>query len=260
MFRFIKNGDSMETDHVIQIKQGEAGYTWVFDDKMTTVQVIQGLTEQQVCNNFYRTVHMMRWDHQPYNSIQAFFPGYPSVLIQPSNLEKALPEINVMIRTVFENWAENIRLEAWKAACAAEKAAGEAKKAAAEAEAMAEDEADDEEADDEEADDEVYEDEEANEDDEEADDDDFYKDMPPLIRMPYCPCTPLRITRTEPICPRAPKRRISAEQNEIVDGNEASESNALRSGPCFNTRSRSNKQMKVNEAPDMSGHVYTYWS
>ena len=106
-----------------------------------------------------------------------------------------------------------------------------------------EDDADDEGEDEDEEDDEEgeKEDEEDDEDDEEEneeDDETQYADMPPLVSIDYCPCTPTR--KTSRACPQLPRRFVV---NEILDD-----------GPCSNTRAA--KSRRLNSSERAPSHLF----
>ena len=92
--------------------------------------------------------------------------------------------------------------------------------------------------DEEDEEDEGADDEEEDADDETYNSDDQYADMPPLISVDHCPCTPNR--RTTRTCPQLPKR---FEKNEIIDD-----------GPCNNTRSA--KRSRLNNSQSVPSHLF----
>lgn len=231
--RFIQSPPtSPKSDHIVQIKKNGDDYLWFYSDHCPRGQAVW-MTKDEVFAALDNMRKLLRWDSEPYKSVQVFIPGFPTVMIPLkytpvppqlaqmsaqlhvrqhwTELELAFDDLKGLMESVFSHWPENMSSD-------------EVRKM--DPDNVYNDDKDDEDEDDENDD----------EDDEDDEDEEMYGQMPPLVSFPISeseipsaaqrlccmhsqnPQTPVR--STPPQCPAAPprvKRSYSTMNNEIVD-------------------------------------------
>jgi hypothetical protein len=111
--RFISASHSTSSayDSIVDIKKNGDRYVWIFrapesscdKKRLTDVMLI---TREQVLQHLKMFIDIHRFDMEPYESMQIFPPGFPSVLIPFKHIYQALDSIEALFNTVFDNWAE----------------------------------------------------------------------------------------------------------------------------------------------------------
>lgn len=222
----------------LKIERAGENFNWSFRPNCDCLAESMVLSEFGVYDNLRNIFNLLHYNSSAYSHIEFFAPGFPRVYVNMWDIFSALPYIEYTMFSLIRN----IKPEEEPVVQESEAVEDEAEDEEDEEEADEDDEADDE---DEEAEDADDEDEEADEeaDDEEADDeadnsDDQYADMPPLVSVDYCPCTPSR--KTSRVCPQLPRRFVV---NEIIDD-----------GPCSNTRAA--KSRRLNSSERVASHLF----
>ena len=115
--RFFTNDDNKaEQDHIIDIKKNGSEYMWSFRDERRERTAVQFFENKwDVYSALQRTFEMLKWDADPYTNVQIFVPGYPTVLLNMSDVQKAFVALWNLINNVFENWPLNMSIADFKA-------------------------------------------------------------------------------------------------------------------------------------------------
>ena len=113
MLRFLRraaNGAARmnpATDDLLKIsKLGENSVRCIYTEKSdgeTTIDTII-MNYQQLLAYLYRIFFLLGLDDDPFQSVQFFIPGYPTVLIQVSALRQHLPQIIEIMCSTCWSW------------------------------------------------------------------------------------------------------------------------------------------------------------
>lgn len=185
-FAFTSPSTNIDSEHVLSIKRtADLNFEWNFCKTASEVTRMY-LDEQSVYLNLRKLFDLLYWDSYPYSHFRVVFPGFPSAYITMNNARAALPYIEELMSTVFNNSPVTVPLVTDN----------------------------NQESDMVDTDEDQKDSDESDEDEEESDEVD---DMPPLIpiRNLYYFCSPKR-SSTNPVTPSAPPR-IRRVQNEIID-------------------------------------------
>jgi hypothetical protein len=109
--RFLREAEASaaQGDDVIYIKRNEKEFIWNFREKTfaTQRQTVFLPDGEAVLKNMKTLLDLMKWDTDPFRSIQVDAPAYPSVLISMRDVQQAWMEIRIFLQMVFENWPLN---------------------------------------------------------------------------------------------------------------------------------------------------------
>jgi hypothetical protein len=97
-----------EQDHVIKIKKNGDAFQWIWKDQVENQVQVAWLTYESLKDRLQTMIELMRWDADPYASVQVFLPAMPTVLISTKKLRKSF---NILWKTIddcIENWPENM--------------------------------------------------------------------------------------------------------------------------------------------------------
>ena len=106
--RFIRRGpaDPSRDDILIVTKLGDNSLRVVYTEKnhYDSFTDLLTITYAQLVSYIYRTIQLLTLDEDPFQSVQFFVPGYPTLLLGVDKLKENTGNILEMISFTMLNW------------------------------------------------------------------------------------------------------------------------------------------------------------
>ena len=114
--RFLRHGSARdsETDDVLRIiKLGENSLRVIYTENSQDGRIvdIQIMNYSQVTAYLYRIFWMLGLDDDPFDSVQFFIPGYPTVLLRVEVVKAHVNHLMELMANTFWTWPATGRAE-----------------------------------------------------------------------------------------------------------------------------------------------------